>query len=274
MDVIKRFDPTDLSSESARRAVRIGWLAKGGIFVIIGMLGLDLARRGFSRDDADQNGALSVIAGAPAGRVLVLLVSLGLLLFAIWKLWSAVADDGTSPLELAQRIGTFGLAVAYALLGVSGVQIAAQGTSSQSGQKTASPETIAAALLGAPAGRFLLVVLGLGTMGVAGYHLWKGVSLRFLDDIESDDLERRLRVPLTALGVAGFLARAAMLAIAGWLFISAARNYDPDRAAGLDESLRAIAEAPFGRVLIAAASVGLIAAGLYDAITFRRQQLN
>jgi hypothetical protein len=43
-------------------ATRVGWVAKGLLFVVIGLIGLDIARRGWSSEDADQRGALATIA--------------------------------------------------------------------------------------------------------------------------------------------------------------------------------------------------------------------
>ncbi len=262
------------SSDLAEKATRLGWLAKGLVFATIGALGIEIARRGTSGDDADQTGALAALAGVPAGRVLVFVVAVGLVLFAVWKFWAAAVGDSETPLDVAKRVGTFGLGCSYALLGVTGVQIALNRSGSSSGGGATSPETIARFLLGVPAGRGLLIGIGLGTFAVGAYHLWKGISVEFLDDIDTKGLSPVARRSLAALGMFGFAARATMLGIAGFLLVSSALNYNPDEAAGLDESLRTLASAPFGRWLLGLASVGLIAAGVYDAVTFRRQQLD
>lgn len=265
------------STNDVELGARFGWLAKGGVFSIIGLLGLDIARRGFSSDDADQTGALTVIAEAPAGRVLVAVVGVGLFLFAVWQMWSAAVGESDNVLDIVRRIGTAGLGVSYALLAASGLQIAVNGPSDVSGSGeggATSPETIAAFLLDAWGGRIAVALIGVGTIGVGLYHLWKGVTMRFVDDIDDESLDDPVRTPLLGLGVFGFVARSLMLGVAGWLFISAAWNYDPEEAAGLDESLRALAAAPMGRIVLAIASVGLIAAGIYDAATFRRQELD
>lgn len=264
--------------EFAERSVRTGWLAKGLIFVMIGLLGLDIARRDYSSKDADQSGALSAIAGAPAGRLLVLLVACGLLLYAVWQVWSAFAADapaesGARLLSAARRIGMVGLGASYALLGVSGLEIAWSGGSS-SGESSTSPESVASLLLSVPWGRWALVLLGLGTVAVAGYHLWKGLSLEFVNDIDDESIALVRRRMLLALGVVGFCSRSFMLAMAGALFVISARDHDPEKSAGLDDSLRTIADAPSGRWLLGAASLGLVAAGMYDAATFRRQELD
>ena len=79
---------------------------------------------------------------------------------------------------------------------------------------------------------------------------------------------------LAWLGTAGFVARALAVATAGSLFVIAALDRDPQRAAGLDDSLHALAGAPGGRMLLTATGLGLIAAGVYDMVTFRRQRID
>ncbi len=267
-------EPTDVVA----MATRVGWVAKGLLFVVIGLIGLEIARRGWSSEDADQGGALATIAGAPAGRVLVGVMGVGLILYAAWQLWSAfvggVESPFEDPLDLASRIGSVGLSLVYGLLGVTGVQVAVTGRRESAGESgSRSPEGISTLLLGLPAGRFAVFAVGLVTIGVGVYHLQKGWRLGFVDDIDRSGLSTAGNRALIVLGVAGFTARSLMLFIAGALFVVAAWQHDADDAAGLDESLRALAAAPGGRLLLGATAVGLIAAGAYDSLTFRRQEL-
>lgn len=274
MDTTSR-ETDDQVTEQLTMVTRVGWITKGLLFVIIGFLGLELARRNYGAEDADQGGALALIANATAGQILVLVVGVGLLLFAAWECWSAVADDDRSLLGVAERIGRFGVGIAYALLGVTGVEAGlTAGRAAGSDGGPTSPEGLTDRLFDLPGGRLVTVVIGIGTIVVGGYQLWSGWRDDFVDDIESDDLGRTTRRALTALGGAGTMARASMLAIVGALFILAAWQYDPSEAAGLDQSLRTMTEGPFGRVLIAMASVGLAAGGVFDIATFHRRRLD
>lgn len=54
-------------TRSARRVLRFGWIAKGVVFVVIGALAIEIARRGASGQATDQKGALREIASAPLG---------------------------------------------------------------------------------------------------------------------------------------------------------------------------------------------------------------
>ena len=265
---------SDQAERSVHLALSLGWLAKGLLFVVIGLLALEVARRGFSINDADQTGALAELASAPAGRLLVGTTSVGLLLFALWQLWTAVAGDADGPIGPLKRIGWVGLAAGYALIGETGLRIAIDGGRPPSNDDgPATPDGLTQRLFDLPGGRWATALIGVGAIAVGGYHLWKGVVGDFLDDIDTGELTDSRRRLLRILGTVGFLARSALLGVVGWLFIEAAWTYDPDKAAGIDESLQALARAPLGQLWLTVAGLGLIAAGVYDAITFRRQRI-
>ncbi len=262
------------SSDLAERTTRLGWLAKGIVFATIGVLGIEIARRGTGGDDADQTGALAALADVPAGRALVFIVAAGLVLFAVWNFWAAAVDDSESPLDVAKRVGTFGLGCSYGLLGMTGFQIALDRSSSSSDGGATSPETVARFLLDIPAGRAVLIGVGLGTCAVGVYHLWKGLSLEFLGDIDTDDLSPATRH--TACGPRRVRLRRSRHHARHRRVPP--RVVSPKLRPGRSGRARRIASyARVGtlRALAAGlASVGLIAAGVYDAITFRRQRID
>lgn len=271
------------AAANARPFLRVGWLAKGLVFVIIGVLALELTRRGYGAQSADQQGALAEIASSsPLGRVAVVVVSLGLLGYAAWQVWAAVVQgpddevDAAALLHTAKRIGWVGLGVVYALLAVTGIEIGLRGSQdvqSSSDESATSPPAVADRVLDLPAGWILVVAIGAVTIGVGLYQLQKGLRGGFLDDIDTSGLGPLHRRVLAALGGAGFLARALLMGVAGWLFVDAARNRNADRAAGIDQSLRALADAPAGQAILTLCAAGLVCAGLYDMATFRRQRI-
>ena len=270
------------TQDHVRPVLRFGWLAKGALFVIIGVLSLELVRRGYSSEDADQQGALEALSTAPVGRVAVFAVSAGLLLYAIWQVWSAVVQDGDddgdvdNAIHQLKRVGWVGLAGVYALLASTGISIALKGESAAEDDPDGptSPTGLSSRLFELPGGRVLVAIIGIGTIAVALYQLQKGMRRDFLDDIDTAGLGAGHRRLLTILGAAGFAARATLMGTAGWLFIDAALVRNADRAAGLDESLRTLTDAPGGQLLLAATGLGLIAAGAYDMMTFRRQRID
>lgn len=259
----------------AEKVTRAGWIAKGTIYVVIGGLAFELARRSPPDSEADKAGALERVAQAPAGQLLVGGMGVGLLLFALWHVWAAVARNPEGILGAAKRAGWAGLGVSYVLLGATGLEIALQGSNSTSNSSSSatSPSGFATRLFDVPGGRIVGFGIGVGTIGVALYQLNKGMRQDFLGEIDTEDLDPGPRKALGVLGTLGFGARSVVLGLAGWLFALAAWQYDPSEAAGLDQALRTITDAPFGRVVLGFVAAGLASAGAYELITFRRQRL-
>ena len=65
-----------VSSGTFERLARAGYVARGVIYVLMGVLAIQLAR-GVGGDNQDQEGALRLIADQAFGRVLLAIVALG-----------------------------------------------------------------------------------------------------------------------------------------------------------------------------------------------------
>ena len=71
------------NSEWLDRAARLGFLAKGLVYALIGVLAFQVAMGDQQR--ADQKGALQAIAAKPGGSVVLWLMVLGFLAYAVWR---------------------------------------------------------------------------------------------------------------------------------------------------------------------------------------------
>src|SRR5690242_8518745 len=63
---------------------RFGYVAKGVVYLIVGLLAVQTAL-GRGGEPTDQRGALAHIAQAPFGQVLLVVMTVGLIGYAIWK---------------------------------------------------------------------------------------------------------------------------------------------------------------------------------------------
>jgi hypothetical protein len=109
------------------------------------------------------------------------------------------------------------------------------------------------------AGTIALIAGGIKIVAVGGYHVYKGASPNFLDDLKgtSSNLVRRL-------GIIGYIAKGLVIAGAGVLAIVAASRSQPDKATGLDGALKTLGAQPYGVALLIAAGLGIITYGLYS----------
>ena len=94
---------------------------------------------------------------------------------------------------------------------------------------------------------------------MGGYHGYKGDSRNFVDDLKgkSSDLVRRL-------GMIGYIAKGLAIAGAGVLVIVAAGRSEPNKATGVDGTLKTLGAQPYGAALLIAAGLGIVAYGLYS----------
>lgn len=250
--------PTTVASRvermpAVRVLARVGLAAIGVLHILIGVIAVTIAFAGHSGgSDADQAGALQALVAVPGGLFAVWLVIVGLVVLALWQILQAVTAH-----KATTRLAEVGKGVVYAALAALSVAVASGGSHDSS----ASERTLSARLLSLPGGVFVLALIGLFIVAGGVGFVWSGVTHRF---------ERDLRLPpnalagvTTVLGRVGYIAKGVALLLVGGLVVAAAVSYDPDKAAGLDGSLKALVALPFGPVLLSAIALGLIAYGVF-----------
>src|SRR6266852_9945690 len=147
---------------------RLGYAAKGIVYLIIGWLAVQLVM-GAGGKTTDQRGALQTIYAQPFGKFLLALVVIGLVGFAIWCFLQAWFDTEGKGSDIKGIIGRLGYAVTgftYAILAFGAFQlIAGTGTSSATKSTTSSTQDVTAQLLKHSWGVAVLVILGLIVIG-------------------------------------------------------------------------------------------------------------
>ena len=256
-------------SDALEHLARIGLIAYGVVHLLITWLALQLAWGGGSGQSADQAGALATVAEQPLGRPLLWLLAVGLGALAAWQAaevlrWrSRLSSSGDARKKAVEKVvKAVAKAVLYAALAVLAIRTATSGGSGGGQQQ-------AGGVFGWPAGRWLVGLVGLVLIGVGVYLVHKGVSKRFLEEIDLRQASPQTTRLVTRLGQAGFPAKGVALAVVGGLLVYAAATFDPARATGLDGALRTILGAPFGRVLLTLIAVGIAAFGAYCLVRAR-----
>ena len=72
---------------------RAGLVARGVIYAIIGVLAVEMAF-GAGGKTTNQSGALGELAKQPGGKILLVLMAIGLFGYAFWRLLRAAAQGG------------------------------------------------------------------------------------------------------------------------------------------------------------------------------------
>lgn len=241
---------------------RIGYGVNAALHVLVGLLALQLAFGG-GGGQASQQGALGAVAAQPFGRTLLWLFVVGFAALFLVQLARCLGVRGQE--AGSDRLQAGGLALYYAVLALAAVQYAS-GSGGGGGSKDLS-----AKILGLPGGQFLLVLIGLGVLGIGGYHVYKGVTKKFVEDLDIRDSSGRSGTAVERLGQFGYVAKGAALGLIALLVIIGAVRTDPNASsAGLDGALRSLLDEPFGPYLVAIVAIGFIAFSAYLAARARR----
>ena len=247
---------------------RAGFVVRGLIYGIIGILAIKLAL-GAGGKTTNQQGALETIARQPFGKVLLILVAIGLAGYALWRLLRALLGHGPEDSDSTfERVAAFASGIVYAGLCAIAVEILlGSGGSSGNANKTT------AGVFGWPAGTWLVGIAGAVLVGVGLYQGYRGLSKDFLKDSKTEQMSPQVRRWIEWIGTFGHLARMVVFCLVGAFLINAAIDYNPNKAVGLDGALAKIADASYGPFLLGIVAAGLIAFGVYSLTDARYRRI-
>ena len=235
-----------------------GLAARGVIYLLIGWVAI-LVAMGKTKQEADQRGALQLLAGKPYGLVSLWLLCIGFAAYALWRLSEAafgVTGDGNGA---GPRLKSLARAVVYGSLAVTTFSVINGARRSQSGQQ----RDWTARLMSHPGGRWAVGLVGAVIVVIGVILVMEGVKRRFVKYLQTGQMSPATRRVVVRLGMIGTIARGLVFALAGALVIEAAVKYQPSKAGGLDSALKTLRDQSFGEVALIAAGLGLIIFGVY-----------
>lgn len=233
---------------------RAGYAAKGVVYALVGGIAIRTALAAGGPEGAV--GALATLAGEHAGRVLLVVIAVGLGGHVVWRLVQALLDP-EHPHAGAKRIGIrlfYAVsAIVYGSLAATAWQLGRGDRAEEDGH-----EGWVARLLQQPSGTWLVMLAGLFVMGYGVHQLakaWRGDVNRHMGTRDA-----ALRRGVTLLGRIGTAARGLVLLPIGWFVLQAGRHYRAAVAADTGEVLKMLEH----EWLVAAVGVGLLAYGLHQ----------
>lgn len=245
-------------SDKLEFLARFGYVGSGLVHLVIAWVAGQVALG--SSGEADEAGALEQLGSSPGGAILLWVCVAGFVALAVWHLVEALLprhDKATS--QVVDRAKAVGKAVLYGVLGWTAVRVVT-GAGADSGESTTEATST---LMSAPGGRVLVGVVGVCVLVVGGYHVYKGVTRKFVEDLKGTQ-QREVGRAITVLGTTGYTAKGIALGVMGALITLAAVQADPDQPTGMDAALKTLRDQPLGEVMLLVIAVGLAAYGLYS----------
>jgi hypothetical protein len=250
---------------------RAGLVARGAIYAIVGLLAIQVAL-GDGGKTTDQQGALKTVAEQPFGKVLLVLMAIGLAGYALWRLTRAALGHGVECDDDAKaRIDGVVSGVAYAGLCFTAVKLLAGSGGGGGGGGGADKTT--GGVLGWPGGTWIVGIIGVIVVGVGLEQGYKGIKRKFCESAKTGEMSRHTRRAYELVGLAGHLARMVVFGLIGVFLVKAALEFDPDKAVTLDGALAKVAHAPAGPVLLGVVAAGLMAFAAFSFMDARYRRV-
>jgi Domain of Unknown Function (DUF1206) len=245
-------------SPAAHLLARAGLTARGVIYLLIGWVAL-LVALGHSSQEADQQGALQLLAGKPYGLVSLWLLGIGFAAYALWQLSEAAFGVTGEKDGAGLRLISLVRAVIYAGFAYLTFTVISGSQRSQSRQQ----QDVTATVMRHAEGRWLVGIAGLIVVVIGVILISQGARRKFMKYLRTSQMSPRTRRVVEVLGMIGTIARGLVFALAGVLVIDAAITHKASESGGIDRALLTLRNQPFGEFLMIVAALGLAVFGIY-----------
>ena len=234
---------------------KTGVITKGIIYTLVGLLTL-LAALNLGGKVAGKNEVIQFLEKQPFGIFLLYAIAIGLLLYAIWRLYSAFLDiknEGSNKQGLAKRVGYFISGLIYGALSISLF------TSSSNNSKQSLTETV----LNINGGVIILFKTSLILAGVGCYQIYKGYSNSFLEEI-NQNTESKTNKVLKQAGTYGHISRGISFIIFAIFVFTAANQENANAIKGLEGMFNYLQSFSLGNIVMGIVAIGFIFYGIYQ----------
>ncbi|MEO5710621.1 MAG: DUF1206 domain-containing protein [Nocardioidaceae bacterium] len=246
-------------SEWMDRAVQVGLVSYGVVHLVLAWLTLQLVFGG-GGGSASNQGAVQQLAQNGFGRFMLWVAAFGFVALVVWQALEAALghrdEDGGK--RVLKRVISGVKVVIYGTLALSSFKAAA-GSSSGGG----GTDGMTAKIMKLPAGPFLVGLVGLVVIVVAGFLAYRGWKEKFRSKLDAEGKTGKEGRAYILLGKIGYIAKGVALAVVGILFLYAAISHDSSKSGGLDQALHKVLQQPFGGVILVVIAIGFVGYGLF-----------
>ena len=248
---------------------RLGYVVRGVVYGIIGLLALQVVLGGGSKL-TDTQGAIGALGSTPLGHLLLYVILAGLVGYGLWGLIRAIVDpqhNGTDAKGIGQRLGFAVSGISYLALAFATFNLIRGTSVAQNGAQTTQLQQTAGTILSKPWGVWVLGLVALVMIGVGLLQVYQGLRRDFDQQFKPYSLTSNQRKWISRLGRFGAVARGLVFTLIGVFLFLSAYHKDASLAKGIDGVLASILHQPFGPWLLGIVALGLIAFGIYSALS-------
>ena len=248
-------------NKKLKNIARTGLVAKGVIYAIVGILTF-MAAFNMGGQKAGKLQVIDFLEKQTFGKVILIIIAIGLLCYAFWRLTQAIKDPeniGKDKKGKAKRAGYFVTGLIYLGLGVIAFLDAINTANSSSGSSGKNSSFLASDI-----GLIVLGVIGIILVGVGIYQFTRIKEDKFEKKFSVKALsEEKRKKTIYNSAYFGLASRGVIFLILGFFSIKAGFTSDPDKIKTTPEVFSFIEDSSYGSWLLGVVAAGLIAYAIY-----------
>ncbi|WP_233350244.1 DUF1206 domain-containing protein [Kushneria phosphatilytica] len=264
--------PTGNTQRIITIAARMGYVAKGVVYILIGGLAF-MAAIGLGGQRGGTSEALHELAVKPFGGFMLAAMAVGLLAYTAWRIIQAIFDaenKGRGFKGLCTRGGFVISGLIYGALAINSIKLLLSSGGSGSG----STQSRTAELMSHPGGLIAVFVIGVifGFVGLRQW--WRAWKQSYRKNWHTQEMPAHQLHIADVIARWGLTARGLVFLIMSGFICLAALHTNPQRARGLGGALETLADQPFGPWILGVVALGLVAYGIYCFVNARYRNVN
>lgn len=248
-------DPSDF--KWAIPIMRAGYAGRGLVYGVIA--GFSLFAIWYGGQAKGTSSALAQLENQSWGSVVLFLIFLGMLAYAVWRLVDSVwdlEDYGTEAKGMIARTGMIVTGILHLGIGISAFLLLF--TSKDGGGQSKVVE-IAGEVMQWPFGPYLVIAIGLATIGTGIYTLTKALKEKYREKLYANEFTRNYNKVLKA----GVTAKGVIVSIIGAFIVYAGWTADPQKAGGVGKSFDWLSGQVYGQILVVCICLGLVGFSIF-----------
>ena len=260
------------NNQGIKRMAQAGFIAKGIVYVLLGMLAFLAATKtgDQSSEDADKTGVFMLLKDTFAGNWILPILGVGLVCYAGWRMvegYQHLSHDGKKKWTALRY---FFSGAIYFSLAVTAFKM---GFASRGGNDD-NQQQFAAELLSKPFGQWLLGIAALVMAGIGFYQIYYGLSEKYRKHVNGMNRSGTSAKLLLLSGKLGYTARGLVWLIIAFMMMRAAMRASSAEAGGTGKALTVLENSSYGPYLLALLGVGLLLYGCFNFVRARYEDFN
>lgn len=236
---------------------RFGLASMGFVYILIGIL-TALEALNLGGYQIGTKGAIGFLANQPLGKILLIIMAIGLFSYAFWRMYQTFMDSrnlGVDMNALFIRAGYFTGGLFYGILGFVALKLFLGGNYS-------TQQELVMRILNSKYGSWFGVIFGLILLGKAIFEIYFVISNNFKRNVQTSKMEPKIKSTLLKFGVIGHTARAVVFGIMAFLTIRTGVTLRNEKVSTVTDAFQFL-NYEFGALVLGVVAIGLLCFGLF-----------